>query len=533
MRSRRVPILVVLGSIALGFLVTARGMGTWDSWPHLERSQWLVHELGLPSSRTSDGLTEMLKWYGPLWALFLGLMSELVLPFFRDPLWVQQAFNFALYPAGLYALYRLLVRAGVAPSTSRLAVALVFGSIRLGGHALFNVNDFPMAMLSLLAPLYLWNLLREVDPAARASGRVGRPTLILFGMVAMTPFLVRPPVLVEPALFTGLLAAYAATALRGKPWPRRIELVVLPLLAGLVFGAAIWPSLWERGRALPLSTAIVGFTRFSWSGPVRALGRSWTSTALPRWYPFIWFSIALTPPAAIIAAAGLVRTLRRPSLAVHPFRLETRRGPVDVSLRRWLAAHAALFWLGVLLLRPTLYDEDRHLLFLFPPLLVLGALAFDDLSARTKNLLAATLAAASLFAYVQWGRYSYVYKSPLSGNRSAARFMGDYWGVCVPLAVSALEGRVPPDAEVVVPAPYDAAMAQYRHLREGRFNARPGFGPYRLVRRPSGPDAYEILYNRNEFNAPALRDVAEGRATLVWQTAMPPGDPACVIVRYR
>src|SRR5215470_11523856 len=132
MRPRLVPILVVAGSIALGFLLTARGMATWDSWPHLERSQWLVHELGLRSSRTSNGLTEMLKWYGPLWALFLGVMSELVLPFFRDPLWVQQAFNFALYPAGLYALYRLLVRAGIATSTSRLAVALVFGSIRLG-----------------------------------------------------------------------------------------------------------------------------------------------------------------------------------------------------------------------------------------------------------------------------------------------------------------------------------------------------------------------------------------------------------------
>ena len=71
----------------------------------------------------------------------------------------------------------------------------------------------------------------------------------------------------------------------------------------------------------------------------------------------------------------------------------------------------------------------------------------------------------------------------------ASRFMGDYWGACVPLAVSALQDHVPANAEVVVRAPYDAAMAQYRRLRQGRFSARPEFGPYRLVRAPSGPDA--------------------------------------------
>src|SRR4029079_1487226 len=229
---RLAPILVVAGSVGLGFILTAGGMATWDSLPHLERSQWLLHELGLPSPRTSDGLTEIFKWYGPLWTLFLGVMSELVLPFLRDGLWVQHAFNFALFPAGLWALHRLLVRAGVAPSTSRLAVALVVGFVRLGGHALVNVNDFPMAMLSLLVPLYLWNKLREVDAAARAAWRVPRRTLVLLGVVAMAPFLVGPPVLVEPVVFWCLLAIYALMVLRRASLPARIAVVELPRVEG-------------------------------------------------------------------------------------------------------------------------------------------------------------------------------------------------------------------------------------------------------------------------------------------------------------
>ena len=130
-----------------------------------------------------------MKWYGPLWSLFLGLMSEVELKFLHDPTWVQHAFNFALFPVGLYATERLLERAGVRRSTAILAVALLFGAIRLGGHALVNVNDFPMAMLSLLVMLYLWTKLREVDARARAAGRLSRPTLVWLGMVAAVPFL--------------------------------------------------------------------------------------------------------------------------------------------------------------------------------------------------------------------------------------------------------------------------------------------------------------------------------------------------------
>src|SRR5579863_6672806 len=123
-RARLVPLLVIVGSIGLGFVLTASGMATWDSLPHLDRSRWLVHMYGLPSSWRSNALEETLKWYGPLWALVLGLVSQVALPFVHDPLWVEQSFNFALWPVGLYAVARLLARAGVRRSTGLLAVAL-------------------------------------------------------------------------------------------------------------------------------------------------------------------------------------------------------------------------------------------------------------------------------------------------------------------------------------------------------------------------------------------------------------------------
>ena len=534
-RARLTALLVVLGSIALGFALTA-GVATWDSLANFDRSRWLLHAYGLPSSRTANGLDETMKWYGPLWALFLGLMSEVELKFLHDPLWVQHAFNFALFPVGLYATLRLLERAGVRRSTAILAAALLFGAIRLGGHALVNVNDFPMAMLSLLVMLYLWTKLRAVDPDARAAGRMPRLTLAWLGMVAIVPFLIRPPVALQLVTLAAFLALYGWTALRGARWWRRGELLAIPLAAALVFTVAVWPALWEHGRTVPLRQGLMTFARFGWRDTIRYFGRSTMSNALPRWYPFIWLPVMLSPATFLVFLCGLGRGAFRRSLPPQTFLLPTRRpgtegGTIDLSLRRWLAIHAALLWLGVIVLHPTIYDEERHLLFLYPPLLVLAALGLDDLGERLKYGLVVLVVANACSSYVHWGRYSYVYKSSLIGDRHAERFMGDYWAACIPLAIDALAGRVPAGAAVVVPGPYDPALIQYARRRAGP-EALPGFGPYRIVREPVGWPAYVILNNRSGRHEPALRAVAEGRARELWRTTMPPGDPACLIIAH-
>jgi hypothetical protein len=540
-RARLVPLLVVVGSVTLGFLVTSSGMATWDSLPHLDRSRWLVHMYGLPSSWRSTGIEETLKWYGPLWALFLGLVSQVVLPFVRDPLWVEQSFNFALWPVGLYAVGRLLTRAGVCRSTALLAVALLFGAIRLGGHALVNVNDFPMAMLSLVVMLYLWVALRELDqtrslrerdPAARAAGRFPWPTLVGLGIAAMVPSLIRPPVLLQPLTLALFLAFYGALVLRGARPAWRVALPLVPLGAGALFAFLVWPALWEHGRGLPLGRGLVTFAHFPWQGVVRYFGRSTPAGHLPRLYPAIWLPVMLTPAAFALLAVGLARGALRGALAPQSFLLPLPAPggrTIDLSLRRWLVLHAALLWLAVIVLHPPAYDEERHFLYLYPPLLVLGALGLDDLDERLKVALATLVIVTAAISYAGWGRYAYVYKSPLVGDRSADRFMGDYWGVCVPLAVDALAGRVPAGAEVVVPEPTDAARAQYDRRRAGPF-ARRGFGPYRIVQQRSGWPAYLILTNRLGDDAAGIQAAAQGLGRELWRGVMPPGDPACVLL---
>jgi hypothetical protein len=533
-RARLGLVLFVVASIGLGFAVTYRGVATWDALPHLDRSRWLVHRLGLPSSRSSDELPEMMKWYGPLWVLILGILSEVVFAFLRDPMWVQHAFNFALFPIGLLAVYALLRRAGVVRSTALLAVAMVFGLIRLGGHALINVNDFPFAMASLLAMLYLWNKLRELQAGFAATGRHAASSLVLMGVVAIVPYLIRPPVLSEIAILIAFLTFYGWFAVEPSRWRDRLALSLVPPISALAVTVAAWPSLWQRsaqGR-LHWQDSFRGFVRFHWVGAVRFFGHTALSTQLPRWYAFVWWPVIVSPVVFALLLVGLCLQRGRTAPVSYDFVVESRWGRWNLSLPRWLALHAALLWAGVLLVHPTIYDEERHLLFLYPPVLVIAGLGLDRLSERLKLGLAVLATVTSLASYGQWGRYAYVYKSPLIGDRSASRFTGDYWGVCIPLAVRALEGLVPVDAEVVVPAAYDAAAAQYDRLRAARFSGRPGFGPYRLESSSPSPRAYAILYNRMGFNDRAIALVPSGHVKILWTATMPPGDPACVVVEY-
>jgi hypothetical protein len=539
-------IFFFVASIVLGFVFTYKGVATWDSLPHLDRSRWLIHKYGLPISRPVGDLTDHLKWYGPLWALILGVLAEVIFGFLHDPMWVQHAFNFALLPIGLFGIYRLLARAGVGRPTVVLAIALLFGMIRLAGHALVNVNDFPFAMAYLLVTLYLWNKLRELHPTAlaltlthdAAQGNPGVPlrkrTLVLLGIVSTIPYLVRPPVFVHTLALVGFLYFYSRWVLKTPRRRDRLLVTSLPLISGLAFMWAVWPSMWEKGWRgwLAWLGSFATFTHFTWIGPVRFFGHTAMSNHLPWWYPLVWLPVILNPLAFVAFLAGLVSYLRQRGLQPQSFVLDTAFGRIDLSLRRWLMAFAALSWAGVLLVHPVVYDEERHLLFLYPPLVILAAMGLDRLSPRLRYGISALVIAASLSSYFHWGRYSYVYKSSLVGNRSSAQFTGDYWGVCVPLAVAALKDLVPVGSEILVREPFDAASIQYTRLREARFSGLPDFGPYRLVPRTKSVHYYEILYNRFGFSDRALEAARTGRAKILWRTTMPPGDLACVIAEY-
>lgn len=525
---------IAAACLAIGFIVTFRGPIMWDDAARIVHSRWLLGRFGLLDVEFAGARNTSL--YAPAWELIMGIATEHVFAWLRDPVWVRHAMTLALCLWGLWATWALLRKAGVRTASATLAVASVIGVIRLGGHALFNVKDAPAAVVFLLVSVACWVLWKRALADAQPW-----PSLAALGAVSVLPFLVRVPLVLHYTLVVAIGFVHALWE-RDLPMGRRLGWAFIPGLIGLVLVVMLYPPFWT----LHPSEWITPFARFGaydFVGATRVLGLTFLTMDVPWWYALLWIPIIIHPLVLLLCLVGAFSPLKARQPLCSPVRVQTPVGSLPVSLRTWLWIVVALSWSAVLVKRPTLYDEERHLLFLYPPLVLVAALGLDGLRVRMKYLLSALVATAALASYMNWGKYAYVYKSPLIGARDAELFLGDYWGACIEEAVTALPDYIPPGAPVQVDGvPISAGLVEQRH-RWGRWSDHPDFGPYRWLtqRHSPRPPFAAISFNR-PYTGPApgpqgmhtrhLQAVEAGRAQLLWSTDMPPDDTACVLVLY-
>ena len=511
--------------LLLGFVLTRVGVTTWDTRAHRQYMEWLIgkwtgHDVGVPF--------ETVKWYGPLWEYVLVLFTG-VLRFLRDPLWVRHAVTFTLLPATLAVAYGSLRASGESRGTALLAIGLLVGNIRFVGHSLLNVKDFPLACGYLLATLLLWNVLNK--KLATPSDLLGRPGwLFAATLLSVVPYLLRAPVIHHWLLLVALCLAAALLDAKDLPGVRKWRVALAPLVSGPLVIWALWPTLWETGlRGFPASFGL--FSKFSWYGHVRLFGRSYLPTELPWWYAPAWIPVSWEPVSLALLVVG-----------VFAFAFVTVRGAlreltwsVSFPAERsslWVAVFALAPWAAVLVLRPVLYDEERHLLFAMPLVAVSAALGLRGLTERVKVGLSCLVLASAAFALASWGKYAYVYKDPLL-HVTNEDFMGDYWGAASGAMAQALYDHVPSGSYVVVIAPPDPLLDELQRRESSLLMAAPAPKSFQLEDRgpPSGP-FYVIAMNRNGIDRKVLEDIAAGRARQIWAESMPPGNAVASVLAY-
>jgi hypothetical protein len=523
--NRRRALLVAgyAASLLAGFLLTRIGTTTWDSAAHRDHMLWLVgrwrgQHLPLPY--------QTLQWAGPLWEYVLAAF-EGAFAFLHDPLCVRYAATFTLLPATAAAVFLLLRRAGETRATAALAVALLLGNVRFIGHSVINVKDFPHACLYAASALWLFCVLNRET----AAGLLSRPwTLVAATVVSFLPYLMQPPVLSHWLVLCALCLYAAARESAGlAPW-RRLAGALLPVVAGPLFACVVWPPLWATGLS-GFATSFSLFSSYPWSGTVRVLGVDYQSTALPVWYGPFWIPMSWQPVGLLVLVAGLAGFLVAIARLLPGLRRATTSVLTD-SLPLWVVIFALAPWAAVLVLRPVLYDEDRHLLFGMPLLAVAAALGLRRLGERTKAGLAAAVVVATCAAVVSWGKYSYVYRSPLLGT-VAEDFKGDYWGVSSGAMAQALYDHVPDRAWVVVAAlPEPVTLEVERRQTSRLVRARPPKWFRLELKGPPSGEFYVLATNRNGTNHRIMEDIAAGRARELWRDPVPGGDPGAVLAFY-
>jgi len=505
--------------LALCFFITRNSMNSWDTQEHYMQSRWLLDNFGLlPANTPFETPSPIVQRYGPLWELTLGLFTEYIFSFLQDPSWVRNAITLFTYPVALYLAFTLLQASGVATAHALLMLAFVFGMIRLGGHAVTNPKDYPLAISYLLIALYQWFwIYRESRNSIQK--RFSTSSLIQLGVFSIIPYLIRPPMFVP----FGLALLIPPILARVKNQKLSLRIFLIPFLAGLVCYVLLYVPLWVQGPEAVFS-GVSTFTKFVIGEDfgVRFLGMTYEAHELPWWYMFIWPWISFHPIVFIAMLCGL-------GLAVTRLR--------NFSLNNWLLMYGLIAVLGILVAKPYLYNEDRHLLFIYPPFLAAAALALSEkIGKRWSQILCALIVISSAITYGMWGRYSYVYKSPLIGDRSADAFSGDYWGLCTSQLMRKLSSYIPNGEYILLDIPMGIAKLESERMAKSLWFKDPDQRGYKWITKVEQAGIarkyYELSFNEFARNKKSLKNVEQGKAKLLWSSKMPPDDIDCTLIFY-
>jgi hypothetical protein len=303
-----------------------------------------------------------------------------------------------------------------------LAMILLAASPRYFADSMNNPKDLPFAAMSIVA-LYYFATISPTWPY------ISRGTGIKIVVALALALNIRASAL----LYLGYLAVFMFFIVENNLRWRQLADTVIRLatiaVAVLLLGTVFWPWAQRAPLTRPFE-ALLSFAGAAWSGPVLFNGRDYTAPNLPWYYAPEWFLIS-TP---LVVIGGAV-------LSMFAWR---NGGWTKSKALLWVATLLPI--LLVIIKDSTLYDGIRHLLFIYPILVVLAASGWtawlSNCSRPWQRRSVAVLLAAGIVNIIAFHVRSHpnqtVYFNELVGGpRGAfAKFDMDYWGNCMLEAVA-------------------------------------------------------------------------------------------------
>lgn len=515
---------IVLYALFFSFLATAKGTTGWDDYARLRQAKWLMGTYGLgPAINAPSNYS-----YAPLWELMMGVMNKYVFWWLQDELWVRHALTFSLLPLGLWCLFWMLRRIGISRWGSLLCLAGILGHIRLIGHATMNVKDFPAAMVFLVCTVGMWRLLSELE-----KNIFSVRTVSAIGILAALPFLVRSPLItLLPLAYVFLFFHVVKHKKELQKW--QIGTIFLcPVLVSLLFIFAASPALWAMGKREMFDSTVL-FTDYPWRGAVRFFGMQYPANALPRWFAFVWLPVGVHLGALAACTVGLLSTIcRKRKNTLRTFFWGFGRIGCTVDFLDWFALVTCVSFASVILTHPTLYDEDRHILFLLLLVYTLGFLGLEWLSEHIKKCLTVILILWSVLSVYRWGSYAYIYRNPLIADSFRSyHFMGDYWSACSTKAAKEIFRL--PSHSIPVSYKHNASQTALRNIfqrqREGFLTKMPEVAKKKW-RKPKGNEPFWYILGIRSSEPLSNMGNLGRTITKTWSDTLPTGEPACSIYR--
>ena len=245
-----------------------------------------------------------------------------------------------------------------------------------------------------------------------------------------------------PGLATfGLVALYFLI----KANHRAVATLLSYSIVGALVAYLTWPYLW--GDSLfGIITNLGNLSSFPWTGYVLFNGELIRANRLPISYLPTLLSIQFTEPVIGLSLLGIIASM----LMLKKRILEKSKLTV---LYLWLFAPLLL----VLVIKPTMYDNFRHFLFIIPPIFIFAGIALDYLAKiiKRKWITAIVIIFAlipGIFSSVKLHPYQYTYFNSFVGGVEGAfrRFELDYWDTSFQEAFEYINQTAESEAQIIV-----------------------------------------------------------------------------------
>jgi hypothetical protein len=436
----------VLAAAALAImLVLSRDFGITGDEPDMDRYGHLVYAYYRSGFADRSALhVPTLSIYGGLFEVACVAAEKLsFLPRFAT----RHLVNAAVGWLGMVYAGRIAALAA-GERAACLTLVLLIASPQYFGHCMNNPKDIPFAtaytasvcyllQIGSRAPFVTRSLAAKIVAAIAAAIGVRFGGLLLIGYLWLA-------IGVRVVLSEGRRLRDAA---------RAIALASLGAVAALLLGTVFCPWAIQKPFLRPFE-ALARLAHFPDAAniPVLFAGRSFVGSNLPASYLPTMF--AITTPLVILAAGLASASL-----------IAVSRGERRVRIAMiWFALAFPALW--VIARRLPIYNGIRHLLFIYPMLVVLAALVCEEIWRRADAGSRLRFAALAILALgladplrFQLANHpnQIAYFNPLVGGLPGAfgRYDIDYWGNSIKQGLdwALREGGIPPDRPIRVTGP--------------------------------------------------------------------------------
>lgn len=375
------------------------------------------------------------RYYGVAMQLPMALAEDLYSHFRGRDMTLHQVYemrhlySFLVYTVALCCFYFCLKRMFKSPWLALCGCWMVFLFGRFFAHSFMNIKDMMFVSTMLLALMCAERVF--------ATGRKARWCLAFAFAGALMTNTRLVGALMIACVMGAMFLQDVVNARRGvessKPTLWRRVLPYLLVMCAYPFWILVSPASWQN----PLKFSVEAATLFSnysqWGGYVAFMGKLYLGYDLPWYFYIVWIGLTVPLVNQLLWFVGLgfggraALSRRKQAEALKPKRLMMGVALVMIALS-----------LGYqMLAKPLVYNDWRHMFFLYPLLIIFSVYGLEQLwrlgQGRRLVRTALVCALAGSFAF---NAYSMVKAHPfeamlfnVAGKPVATDFERDYWGM--------------------------------------------------------------------------------------------------------